>query len=464
MSIIAALAVPHPPIILPEVGRGEEVKISATTNAYKEVMRRVVELNPETIIITSPHSIIYADYFHISPGESARGDMAQFHAPQVDLTIKYDTEFVKRLSDLSVEENMPAGILGERSAKLDHGTMLPVRFLEQAGLDLDKVKFLRIGLSGLNATMHYKFGQEISKVADELNRRVVFVASGDLSHKLKDDGPYGFVSEGPQFDEQITNILGGGKFLQLLTMDKKMCDRAAECGLRSFWIMAGALDRKAVTSELLSYEGPFGVGYGIAWFDIGGVDNSRNFDEQLIKLKAYENVKRKEKEDEFVKLARLSLETFVKTHQPAELPDTLPEEMLNRRAGAFVSLHKDGNLRGCIGTIAPTTDSIAEEILQNAISACSRDPRFSPVTIDEIDDIEYSVDILGEPERIFSIDDLNVKKYGVIVENNGRRGLLLPDLEGVDTVQEQIAIAKKKAGIPAKEPIMLWRFEVIRHH
>jgi len=463
MSIIGALAVPHPPIILPEVGHGEEEKISATIKSYKEVMRRVVELNPETIIITSPHSILYADYFHISPGESARGDMAQFRAPQVDLTIQYDTEFVKRLSDLAASENVPAGTLGERNSKLDHGTMLPVRFLEQAGLDLSKVKFLRVGLSGLNAAMHYKFGQEISRVADELERRVVFVASGDLSHKLKSDGPYGFVNEGPQFDEEVTKNLGGAKFLELLTMDKTMCDRAAECGLRSFWIMAGALDRKSVKSELLSYEGPFGVGYGVAWFEIGGVDNSRNFDEQLAEFKRRENVARKAKEDDFVKLARLSLETFVKTHKPAELPQNLPEEMMNRRAGAFVSLHKDGNLRGCIGTIAPTTDSIAEEILQNAISACSRDPRFSPVTVDEIDDIEYSVDILGEAERIFSLDDLDVKKYGVIVENNGRRGLLLPDLEGVDTVQEQIAIAKKKAGIPANESIMLWRFEVIRH-
>ena len=464
MSILAAVVVPHPPIILPEVGHGEEEKISATINAYKEVMRRVVELDPDTIIITSPHTVLYADYFHISPSESARGDMTQFRAPQVDLTINYDTEFVQKLSDLAASENVPAGTMGERSPKLDHGTMIPVRFLEQAGLDLDKVKFLRIGLSGLNAEMHYKFGQEISCVADELGRRVVFVASGDLSHKLKDDGPYGFVAEGPQFDEQVTKILGAGNFLQLLTMDQKMCNRAAECGLRSFWIMAGALDRKSVKAELLSYEGTFGVGYGIVWFDITGEDGGRNFDVQLAKLKKYESIKRKEREDSFVKLARWSLETFVKEHKIATLPDNLPEEMLNRRAGAFVSLHKDGDLRGCIGTIAPTTDSIAQEIIQNAISACSRDPRFSPVEENELDDIEYSVDILGTPERIFKIEDLDVKKYGVIVENKGRRGLLLPDLEGVDTPDQQIRIAMRKAHIPESESIDLWRFEVIRHH
>ena len=464
MGILASAVVPHPPIILPEVGQGEEEKISATSNAYKEVMRRVVELDPDTIIITSPHTILYADYFHISPGESARGDMTQFRAPQVDLKINYDVEFVERLGKLAAEENIPAGTLGERSPKLDHGTMIPVRFLEQAGLDLDKVKFLRIGLSGLNAATHYKFGQEISQVADELGRRVVFVASGDLSHKLKEDGPYGFIEEGPKFDNQVMKILGDGKFLQLLTMDNTLCKRASECGLRSFWIMAGALDRKAVKPEFLSYEGTFGVGYGVVWFEIGGEDNGRNFDDQLAKLKKYESTKRKSKEDDFVKLARLSLEFFVKNHRPLPVPENLPEELMNRRAGAFVSLHKDGSLRGCIGTIAPTTPNLASEIMQNAVSACSRDPRFSPVTIDELDELEYSVDVLGDPERVFSLDDLDVKKYGVIVESKGRQGLLLPDLEGVDTVQQQVGIAMKKGNIPNNEPINLWRFEVIRHH
>lgn len=464
MSILGAVAVPHPPIILPEVGHGEEQKISATTAAYQEISRRIVELEPETIIITSPHSIMYSDYFHISPGEAASGNMAQFRAPQVTLAINYDVDFTRKLATDSMSAKVPAGTLGERNPALDHGTMIPLYFLQQAGLDFSRVKFLRIGLSGMAASAHYKFGQIISRAADELNRRVFFIASGDLSHKLKSDGPYGFVEEGPQFDSQVMENLGGADFLKLLTMDDKLCNRAAECGLRSFWIMAGALDKKAVRAEKLSYEGTFGVGYGIVYFNVGDADNSRNFLYQLVKFKKYEAEKRKANEDDFVKLARYSLETFVKTHEPAELPDNLPAELTGRRAGAFVSLHKDGNLRGCIGTIMATRDTLAEEILQNAISACSRDPRFDPVTVDELDDIEYSVDVLGEPERIFDVKDLDVKRYGVIVENGGRRGLLLPDLEGVDTVEEQIAIAKRKAGIRPDEKVALWRFEVIRHH
>ena len=464
MSIQAAVAVPHPPIILPEVGHGEEEKISATSSAYKKISQRIVELNPDTIIITSPHSIMYADYFHISPGEGAEGNMSQFRAPQVALKINYDTEFVKILSDKAMAEFIPAGVLGEKNSALDHGTIIPLRFLQLAGLDFDKVKFLRIGLSGLNSAVHYKFGKIISDVADELGRKVVFIASGDLSHKLKEDGPYGFVPEGPQFDAEVMENLSSADFLKLLTMDNVMCNRAAECGLRSFWIMSGALDRKNIRAEKLSYEGTFGVGYGVVYFEIGEENSDRNFDEQLADFKKRQSEERKKTEDDFVKLARYSLETFVKTHKPAELPKNLPTELTSRRAGAFVSLHKDGELRGCIGTILPTTSNIAEEILQNAISACSRDPRFSPVEVSELDEIVYSVDVLGEPERIFDTKDLDVKKFGVIVENGGRRGVLLPDLEGIDTVEQQISIAKQKANIGVREKVDLWRFEVIRHH
>ena len=464
MSIIGATAVPHPPIILPEIGRGEEQKITATTNAYREISRRIVELNPETIIITSPHSVMYADYFHISPGEKATGNMAQFRAGQVKLSVNYDVNLAKKITDLSTSAGIPAGTLGERNATLDHGTLIPLRFLEQAGLDFERVKFLRIGLSGMSAAIHYKFGQMITRAADELNRRIFFVASGDLSHKLKAEGPYGFAEEGPIFDAQVMENLGKADFLKLMTLDEKICTRAAECGLRSFWIMAGALDKLNVTAQALSHEDTFGVGYGVVWLEVGEVNPARNFDEQLAKYKRNETLKRKAQEDDFVRLARYSLENFVRTHKPAMLPKNLPAELMNRRAGAFVSLHKDGKLRGCIGTIMATRENLAEEILQNAISACSRDPRFSPVTVDELEDIEYSVDVLGEPERIFDVKELDVTRYGVIVENGGRRGLLLPDLEGVDTVTEQIAIAKRKAGIRADEKVALWRFEVIRHH
>ena len=137
--------------------------------------------------------------------------------------------------------------------------------------------------------------------------------------------------------------------------------------------------------------------------------------------------------------------------------------MKRDRAGVFVSIHKDGKLRGCIGTFLPTRTCIAEEIIQNAVSAATRDPRFDPVTADELEWLEINVDVLSAPERIRGPEELDVKKYGVIVSSGSRRGLLLPDLDGVDTVEEQVDIARKKGGIRENEPVTLERFEVVRH-
>lgn len=168
--------------------------------------------------------------------------------------------------------------------------------------------------------------------------------------------------------------------------------------------------------------------------------------------------------DEYVKLARQTIETYIRESRIITLPDDVPSEMKERRAGAFVSIHKGGSLRGCIGTILATTDCIGEEIIRNAISASTKDPRFPAVTEEELSALDISVDVLGEPEEISSPDELDVKKYGVIVTKGYRRGLLLPDLEGVDTVEDQIAISKYKAGIGQDEEVSLQRFEVIRHH
>ena len=146
-----------------------------------------------------------------------------------------------------------------------------------------------------------------------------------------------------------------------------------------------------------------------------------------------------------------------------KIPEGLPDALLHTRAGAFVSLHEHGRLRGCIGTIAPVRDSLAEEIIYNAVSACARDPRFDPIRPEELPFLDISVDVLGAPEEIRSEKDLDVKRYGVIVSRGTRRGLLLPDLEGVESVEQQISIARQKAGIGEGEPVRLERFEVVRH-
>lgn len=586
MPILAAFMVPHPPMIVPATGRGSEAQIRETAAAYQQVAEEIAALRPETVIVTSPHSVMYADYFHVSPGATASGSFAQFGAPQVQFEETYDRELVSAICDLAERNGFPAGTMGERDPQLDHGTMVPLWFLREAWSDRNRsaangsgesagasnaggesagsgscapndapaaegaasggggssaaapdFKIVRIGLSGLPLADHYRMGQLLRRAVHNTGRRAVLIASGDLSHKLQDYGPYGFAAEGPQYDERVMDVCGRAAFGELLEFDETFCDKAAECGHRSFVIMAGAFDGQSVKAQRLVHQDVTGVGYGICTFYPEGPDEERRFLDRYLEKMRLEAEARRASEDAYVQLARQAVEAFVlrrevlpvpedsvlKTAMPegalpedampegavpegtmpeSAMPESampegavpegtmsedampegavdegaggiqenaggssyvLPAELLSTRAGAFVSIHENGALRGCIGTIEPTRRCLAEEIIGNAISASTRDPRFSPICPEELPLLEISVDVLGAPEDIASESELDVKRYGVIVTNGGRRGLLLPDLEGVDTVRQQVEIAKQKAGIRPTEPVSLQRFEVIRH-
>ena len=460
MPILAAYMVPHPPMILPQIGRGQEEQINETIQAYDRVADEIAELKPETIIITSPHSIMYADYFHISPGKKAKGSFAMFGAGKVKFEEIYDEDLADQIGGLAVEEGFPAGTLGERDPKLDHGTMVPLWFIRKK---YDGFKLIRIGLSGLPLTDHYHLGQIIAKAVELTGRKTVLVASGDLSHKLQEYGPYGFAPEGPVYDDRIMDVCSRGDFGELFAFDENFCEKAAECGHRSFVIMAGALDGRTVEARKLSHQDVTGVGYGICTFHPGGEDESRHFLDAYLADKEQRLSRQREESDAYVKLARASLESYITRGKVLEIPGNLPEEMMKEKAGVFVSIHKHGKLRGCIGTIEPTRKCIAKEIIENAISASTRDPRFEPIRSEELKWLEINVDVLGKPEKIASKKELDVKRYGVIVSSGYRRGLLLPDLEGVDSVDQQVAIAMQKGGIREGEKYTLERFEVIRH-
>ncbi len=460
MPVNLALIVPHPPLIVPEIGRGEEKKIKSTVEAYNKAAKAAAAANPDTIVVISPHSVMYGDYIHISPGEEAEGDFGRFGAPRVSIRKKYDSEFAETLGGIAERAGISAGMLGQRDKSLDHGALVPLYFLEKYIRDY---KLVKVSISGLTPVEHYRFGQCIAETAQRLGRNTVLVASGDLSHKLTFDGPYGFAKEGPEFDRQITEAMKAADFYKFLDFSEEFSEAAAECGLRSFIEMAGALDGKAVRTEFLSYEGPFGVGYAVCGYTPAGSDENRRFAVRYEAEQRNTIAKAKEGEDEYVRLARLSLETYVKTGRYVKLPDGLTDEMMNRRAGVFVSLKKGGRLRGCIGTISSTQPSIADEIIKNAVSAGTGDPRFEPVAEDELGSLVYSVDVLGEAEPIGSMEELDAKRYGVIVTKGYRRGLLLPNLEGVDTPQQQVSIALQKAGIPVNEKYSMERFEVVRH-
>ena len=171
-------------------------------------------------------------------------------------------------------------------------------------------------------------------------------------------------------------------------------------------------------------------------------------------------------EHPYVRWAIRVIEEYLKTGRAPYPDETLPKELFEKKAGCFVSLHRlDGALRGCIGTIVPTQENLALEIRENAISAATRDPRFPPLTLEELDEIEVSVDVLGHMERVKSLEELDPRIYGIVVVKGFRKGVLLPDLPGVDSVEEQLRIACLKAGIdPREEGKELYKFRVERYH
>ncbi len=451
MGIVAAYIVPHPPLIVPEVGRGQERAIQRTVDAYREVARRIAAHAPDTVIVSSPHAPAYYDCFHISTGDVAHGDMRSFGAFEASLTVPYDTEFVLAVNACARKHGIPLCGSGMRDGELDHGTFVPLHFVSEA---LGEYRLVRVGLSGLSPEGHRQLGRCIAEAAKDLGRRCAYIASGDLSHKLLASGPYGFAPEGPAFDRDVTALMEAGDVEGFFDFDAAFLDAAAECGLGSFQIMAGALEDAVFTHELLSYEGPFGVGYAVAAFEVKDPESDE----------AGDVFSKESAADPFVALARASVEGFVRTGRPIEVPAGLPPSLVKERAGVFVSLHAHGDLRGCIGTIAATTGSVAEEIIRNGVAAASEDPRFSPVREDELAALSYSVDVLFPSEPVTSEAELDATRYGVIVTKGFRRGLLLPNLEGVSTVADQLSIAKRKAGIdPRDTDVRLERFEVVRH-
>ena len=271
MPILAAYALPHPPLIIPAVGRGDERIIQDTVDACQQIAREVVALAPEVLVVTSPHAPCFADAFHVTTDGHLHGDMARFRAPQERIDAACDVDYARDVLQRLNNAGIPAIGSDLYHDDMDHATYVALHFIREAyrevGGDGDlPCPIVRIGLSGLSYEVHRQVGRIIAQVADECGKRVVFIGSGDLSHKLKPEGPYGFAPEGPAFDAKIGEIFSSGDLEGLFQFDEKFADAAAECGLRSFQMMAAAIEGRGFSSELLSLEGPFGVGYGTAAF------------------------------------------------------------------------------------------------------------------------------------------------------------------------------------------------------
>jgi len=366
----------------------------------------------------------------IGPSHTGRGE---------PLSIMTEGTWKTPLGEVEIDLELAEQILAtsshlaedHRAHQYEHSIEVQIPFLQYFKSD---IKLVPIVLAHTTGAIYKEIGREIARAIKELNKEVVIIASSDMTHYEPQESAQ---RKDTQAIEAILNLDEDELLRRVDKLNISMCGYAPVASL-----ISAAKQLGATGAELVRYQtsgdttGAYSSVVGYAGIIITGMSP-------------------------LARLAKKTVETFVKEGKTPK-PEELTPEMMEK-AGVFVSIHKLDELRGCIGTFEPAKENVAKEIIANAVSSATRDPRFPSIAPNELKDLEYSVDVLTKPEPIESKDQLDPKKYGVIVECGFRKGLLLPDLEGVDTVDYQIDICRQKAGIAPNEPIKLYRFEVRRY-
>ena len=463
---------PHPPIIIPEVGMGEEKGASNTIEGMEKMAKDVSAKAPEVIVLITPHGNVFSDGLCILDDEVLRGDLGKFARPDVKFERQVDQDLQHAIREQFKKDKVQHIFIDGEKAKeymidmeIDHGCAVPLYYIQKEYYEF-KIIHMTIGM--LSIMDMYRAGASLAKAIEKSGRDTVIVASGDLSHRLSSTGPYSYNPKGAVFDGEIVEALRRGNFERVLSIPKSVYEAAGECGYRSIAMALGSVDMADVAIKIYSYEGPFGVGYMTGFLDVEGAKKDSLLD-MLERRDLAERKAQRKNEDDYVKLARHAVESWVKEGRsigPDYANDVIGidmKAMTKRKAAVFVSINKEGMLRGCIGTMEPVMENLAQEIIKNAISAASNDPRFSPVRPNELERLDIKVDVLGDTEPVQSKSELDENEYGVIIVSGDKKGVLLPKLEGVDSVERQMEIVKKKAGIEEGEAYDLYRFKVERH-
>jgi AmmeMemoRadiSam system protein A len=484
--IVFASLMPHAPVLVPGVGGDRLADVAATVRAMATVARRAVAAQPGTLVLVSPHSPRRPGAFGLWRAPRLRGSLERFGSREDRVDLPFDRDFADQLEKEAARRGLRTWHIGDKS--LDHGAVVPLCYLVAAGW---KGPTVILSLNDPGEGGLEELGQAIAAVAQERQRRTAIIASGDMSHRLTPAAPCGFHSDGRRFDETLIALLRQGAYREVARIDSDLEETAAEDAADSCRIAVTAAGYRTDGHEVLSYEGPFGVGYGVAvLFEADGARKSV----------AESDLSCSRERESLDRLGTLSssngrVDPETSTRSRSRPPEMLPqsevlasfsdlpvvarraveaalgpgpknppfqaEGELTRRQSVFVTLHtKNGKLRGCIGSLAPTEKDLVWETWRFAVAAASHDYRFKPVTAAELPQMRFSVTVLGELEPVPSPEELDPAIYGVVVTAaDGRKGVLLPDIAGIDSVAEQLAIARDKAGIGSAEPVELQRFK-----
>ncbi len=427
-----ACLVPHPPIIIPDVGRGREKEAEKTLEGFRLLNRTLKGREPEVLLVLSPHAPAGRG-FCLSKCPRYRGDLGNFGASGVSLDLD-GAEEALWINEI-LAPSLPITLSHLETMNLDHGALVPLLMLQ--ALFSSAPRIILANPTGLSMEEAVLAGSLLRENLPE--GRWALVASGDLSHRLDSMGPYGFHPDGAVFDRTVQGCLEKSLPDPLISLPVEVVENAGQCGLQSVLLFLGLAGRDPV--KLHSYEAPFGVGYATAsWRNIPAP----------------------------VALARENIISFLSFGHEMETPEAKIRfghwPLWDSPAACFVSLKtRDDKLRGCMGTLKPVTDCLGHEILRNSLLAACQDPRFPPLAREELDSFSLSVDVLGPLEKVTSTASLDPRKWGVVVMCGARRGVLLPDLAGIDTVTQQLDIARNKAGLSSDCPFEMYRFGVTRY-
>ena len=445
-QVIIAVLMPHAPVLVPAIGGKHGNHAAASVGAMTEAARRVVRAKPETIVLISPHTPRRRGAFAIWADKRVSGSLAPFGAPSAAVDLPADESLAGMIAEEAGSRSVEIWRL--RDAELDHGAIVPLWHLADAGW---RGPTVLIGLNYPGEPGLAELGEAIGAAARRAGRRAAVVASGDMSHRLQPGAPAGFHPRAKEFDCAFIECLRVGDYRKLLKFDPKLQDLAAEDAVDSTLVATAAVNWNAVGHEVLSYEGPFGVGYGIAILhqSLPASASASTSESNVTEIgKALSQV------------ARSSLEAAFRGD--SEEPDIPTEGILGERHGVFVTLRGPRRkLRGCVGTLTPRFVNTADETWHVARDAAFQDARFAPVGAHELKQLRFDVSVVLPLEEVASPAELDPRRYGVVVATeDGRCGVLLPDVKGVDTVEQQLAIARRKGDIDEFEPVRIQKFAV----
>ena len=467
MSIVAAYVVSHPPL------RGrtpERADAARASGAVREVACRIGAHAPETVVVACPHAPRFLDCFHLSTGEAALAAAGAWRV--FPNAVRYDGALVARVAACARKHAVPICGSGMGDVRLDRATSSVLALLGGA---LEGARIVRVGVSSLSPETHRALGRCIAEAARDLGRKCVFVAIGSLG--CDRGGAFEGVRakpraaarpEAPVFAREAAALLDAGDLEGFLSVDPALAEAAGACLLGPLQIMAGALEGAPFTHELLDGAAPARAERIAGAFEVRGAQGDGAVPAPVDAAAAAREVAGshvpRAESDPYAALARKSVEGLARSGGPIDRPEHLPSELLDERAGVFVSLCDRAGLRGRAGTFEPVTGCVADEIMRNAASAAAGGARFARVRPCELGGLTYAVDVLRPPLPVASTAELDPARWGVAVSKGRRRGVALPGLEGVAAAWEQVAIAKRSAGIdPADDDVELARFETVRH-